>query len=329
MATYTAAPPIFDDVAGHESPKTSRLRSILPLRGGHGRNLSVDQALSPRGPPPMTPMGFLPADHPHAQPLGERAHNRVATGRQSPSDPASGLHKKTKSSVSLKTLVWDRDKKDAKSNSSEKHIKKPKSAASLSAILKRSQRGRKEEGSCDDKDKENQSPADSLPSPMPSPTWGRFPSPLDEPSGKVFVPAHRRTVEEEVSLYTPRHYSPSRQRNFHDYQPTLARRPNQKPRPKSDYISASTMKVKEMLGHVQRVPSDKRRNHEGDTNDHISADDRVDREQNRTSRVKAAVSVLNAREAANQSNMDRGHIDSEFEKLLVRDHRVPGPCGPR
>lgn len=323
MATYTAAPPIFDDVAGHASPKTSRLRSILPLRGGHGRNLSVDQALPPCGAPPMTPMGLLPADHPHAQPLGERAHNRVATGKQSPQDPAGGLHKKTKSSVSLKALVWDRDKRDAKSSGSlEKHMKKPKSAASLSAILKRSQRGRKEGGNSDDKDKENQSPADSI----PSPTWGQFPSPLDEPSEKVFVPAHRRTVEEEVSLYTPRHYSPSRQRNFHDYQPTLAKRPNQRPRPKSDYISAGTTKVKEMLGHVQRIPSDKRRSHEGGANDHASLEVRVDREPQRTSRVKAAVSALNAREAANQSTIDRGHIDSEFEKLLVRDQKVPGHC---
>ncbi|KKA20330.1 hypothetical protein T310_5633, partial [Rasamsonia emersonii CBS 393.64] len=329
MSSYPQTPTIFDD-ASRPSTKSSVLRSIIPSRG-HRRSPSAGDAIIARrmnGMNPFEAAGFLPADHPHAQPLGERAHNRDAAGgvRQQKSSDKKGLHKKTKSSVSLKTLI--RDKKDSKSTDEqalekERKMKKAKSSASLSAILKRSQRGRKEEPSGDSRDKENMSPVEATASPI----WAQFATqPLQEESGRVYVPENCRTLEEEVSLYTPRQYSPSKQRNFYDYhQPTLAKRPDQKPRPRSDYITASTMKVKEMLSHVQRVPSDKLRNaemaqsrpgHRHVSSESRSSDESRNSNPTRNSRVMAVVSALNAKEAEAQREVDPKQIDSEFEKLL-------------
>jgi hypothetical protein len=273
---------------------------------------------------PSDAMGLLPADHPHAQPLGEIANNRETAG---PHEKLTGLHKKPKSTVSLKALIGDRDKKENRSTDSpderslEKIMKKTKSATSLSALLKRSQRGRKEELSIEVRDKENRRPADQVTTPI----WAQFATqPLEDVSGSPYVPENSRTLEEEVSLYTPKHYSPSKQRNFHDYhQPTLAKRPEQKPRPKSDYISASTMKVREMLGHIQRVPSNKQRKAEKSTDSHVPSDNRSSRESSRnssfvpTSRVMAVVSALNAKDSEGQREVDPKQIEGDFEKLLV------------
>lgn len=344
MSSYPQTPTIFDD-ASRASTKPSVLRSIIPLRG-HRRSPSAGDAVLARrmnGMNPFEAASFLPADHPHAQPLAERAHNRDAAGgvRQQKSSDKKGLHKKTKSSVSLKTLI--RDKKDSKSTDltdeqaleKERKMKKAKSSASLSAILKRSQRGRKEEPSGDSRDKENMSPMEATASPI----WAQFATqPLQEESGSVYVPENCRTLEEEVSLYTPRHYSPSKQRNFYDYhQPTLAKRPDPKPRPRSEYITASTMKVKEMLSHVQRVPSDKLRNaemaqikpnHRHVSSESRSSDDSRNSNPTRNSRVMAVVSAINAKEAEAQKEMDPKQIDSDFEKLLVCQfqHRIAA-CG--
>jgi hypothetical protein len=337
MASYSQPPTIFDD-ASRPSSKPSVFRSFMPSRD-HKRSPSAGDALLARRMDrinPFEPTSFLPADHPHAQPLGERAHNRDATGGARPqqqpfgSADKKGLHKKTKSTVSLKALIMDREKKhksiDSRDGRSvEGKMKKTKSSASLSAILKRSQRGRKGESSGDSRDKENQSPVEVAVSPI----WAHFATrPVQEDSGKVYVPENRRTLEEEMSLYTPKQYSPSKQRNFYDYhQPTLAKRSDQKPRPRSDYISSSTLKVREMLGHVQRMSVDKQRDSE-DTESRpghrrVSSDSRPSNETKansnptRDSRVMAVVSAINAKEAEGQKEVDPKQIETDFEKLLV------------
>jgi hypothetical protein len=274
-------------------------------------------------------VGFLPADHPHAQPLGERAHNREAAG---PKPTKEGLHKKTKSSVSLKSLIRDREKKDSQRSSGdasdqgsfEKKMRKMKSTASLSALLKRSShRDRKGESVSEPKERENRRPTSEVISPI----WAQFATqPQEDPVGNVYVPQSGRSLEEEVSLYTPKQYNPSKQRNFYDYhQPTLA----QKPRPKSDYISSGTTKVKEMLGQIQRVPSGKQRHQEKHAENPKPSDRRTSNESKRNSthssgRVKAVVSALNAKDVDTRKDQDSNQIESEFEKLLVRitDSRI-------
>lgn len=299
------------------------LRSILPSKG-HKKNNSTVEPL----PGAMTEAnflagaGFLPADHPHAQPLTERAHNKDAAGAQS---KKGGLHKKTKSSVSLRSLLRDREKKDKQRTPSDlpdeegslgKTMKKVKSATSLSALLKRSNRSRKDEPVAEPKDKENRRPASEVVSPI----WAQFATqPLETPTGSVYVPESQRTLEDEVSLYTPKIYSPSKQRNFYDYQPTLV----QKPRPKSDYVSTSgTMKVREMLGQISRVPSGKRRQPEPQAEqgyfDNRSNDNNESKRTstNSAGRVMAVVTALNAKDA-DARKVDDKQIESEFEKLLV------------
>lgn len=325
MASYAQPPAIFDETSQLPS-KPSGLRSFLPSRA-HKRSPSAGDALLARsnapGNDPLAAASFLPADHPHAGlPLGERAHNRDAAGGSRPSRRGDKLHHKTKSSVSLKALIGEREKKDTRSPDSpeegslERTMKKVKSSTSLSAILKRSYRGRKGELPNETKDRENQRPKSDFPPPI----WAQFATqPLEDASGNVSLPDHGRSLEEEVSLYTPKNYDPSKQRNFYDYhQPTLVT----KPRPKSDYISSGTTKVREMLGHIQRMPSDKQRNVEKQVQNQGFADARSSQDSKRSSnpgsnRVMAAVSAFNAKEAGSRRSVDSKQIESDFEKLLV------------
>lgn len=328
MISNAPSPAIFDD-ASRSPAKPSMLRSILPSRQ-HKRNQSAGDTLPTVMPgTSFLASGFLPADHPHAQPLGERAHNRDAAG---PKPTKGGLHKKTKSSVSLKSLIKDREKKENprpagdspnEEGSFEKKMRKMKSTASLSAILKRSSRDRKGEAVNEPKEreKENRRPVSEV---VASPIWAQFATQSQEDSmGNVFVPESGRSLEEEVSLYTPKQYSPSKQRNFYDYhQPTLA----QKPRPKSDYISSGTTKVREMLGQIQRVPSGKKRHPEMHAEIHNVSDERTSYDSKRNSghssgRVMAAVSAFNAKDVGARRDQDSKKIESEFEKLLVRTNQ--------
>ncbi|QKX55708.1 uncharacterized protein TRUGW13939_02805 [Talaromyces rugulosus] len=319
MASYAQPPAIFD-----ETSKPSGLRSFLSSRA-HKRSPSAGDALLARSNAPgndsLGAAGFLPADHPHALPLGERAHNRDAGGSSRPSRKGDKLHHKTKSSVSLKALIGEREKKDTRSPDSpeegslERTMKKVKSSTSLSAILKRSYRGRKGEPPNETKERENQRPKSDFSPPI----WAQFATqPLEDASGSVSVPDHGRSLEEEVSLYTPKNYDPSKQRNFYDYhQPTLVT----KPRPKSDYISSGTTKMREMLGHIQRIPSDKQRNVEKQVQNQGFGDVRSSQDSKRSSnpgsnRVMAAVSAFNAKEAGTRRSVDSKQIESEFEKLL-------------
>ena len=72
----------------------------------------------------------------------------------------------------------------------------------------------------------------------PPPIWAQFATqPITDLSSTMKVPINdKRNVEEEMALYTPQEYSPSKGRNFHDEQPTLAQRGGIKTRPQSLYL---------------------------------------------------------------------------------------------
>jgi hypothetical protein len=212
--------------------------------------------------------------------------------------------------------------------------KKAKSANSLSAILKRSQRGRKAEGSKDVRDKENRSPSDLVDS-MPSPVWNPYGSDsFHNQTGVPQSPNNRRTLQEEVSLYTPKGYGPAQQRNFYDHhQPSLANRSDAKPRPKSDNLSGNR-KLREALGSVQTVPSDnpiavdqpetesqrgQGRPRMSRSESHPEPETKPDASPKKPSRVQAAISAFNAKEkeAEVQRRLNPKDLESEFEKLLV------------
>ncbi|KAI9931351.1 hypothetical protein ASPWEDRAFT_22800 [Aspergillus wentii DTO 134E9] len=346
------APNIFDD-ASRVPPKPSVLRAILSSKA-HKRNSSADDAISPKilhRSKPSDASSRTPVEEyyssPYQHPLAERAPNRDAADgppspqKQSNKQSKQGLHKKTKSAVSLKSLKSYMERKDSKSeeslddDSAEWRPKKAKSANSLSAILKRSQRGRKGGESKEMRDKENRSPSD-LADHMPcSPIWTQYATrPFQEQTGGLHIPDARRTLQDEVSLYTPTAYSPAQQRNFYDFhQPSLSKRPGAKPRPKSEIVTGNR-KMKDILAPRQRVPSDQDSPAEPPQSP-SKGQSRVRRmsrprsrsevEQNpepptpkRASRVQAAISAFNAKEqeADLQKRLNSKDLESEFEKLL-------------
>lgn len=348
MAPSTSGPQIFDD-ACRAPAKSSVFRTMLSRP--HKRNQSADDATPPQfhmnKPVGTTPFPFAegPAPAPGHLPLAEIVPNRDAGETNVPTHQHGNkngkiVHKKTKSAVSLKSLrsYMERKSEDTpQEETEEKSPKKTKSSTSLSALLKRSQRGRKVNGSKQSRDKENRSPTDLVDS-MPSPVWAAPPAYPESVtrSRHNSTSDRQRSVAEEVSLYTPKGYGPAQQRNFYDYQqpPSLARRGEAKPRPKSDILTGNR-RMKDFLGSVQRTPSgdsDSTRNVTASSKTRVSdqsqkasapessAPTPIKEEPNpkRLSRVQAAISAFNAKErdADVHRHLNSKDLESEFEKLL-------------
>ncbi|KAJ5505914.1 Diaphanous GTPase-binding [Penicillium expansum] len=346
MAASTSGPQIFDD-ANRSPTKQSMFRAIMSSKT-HKRNQSADDAVAPRPlqrsrPTENIPFPFTeePGSMTGYRPLSEIVPNRdagdhgVVSPKIGSKESKGALHKKTKSAVSLKSLRNYMERRDGKSEetperSEDLSPKKAKSSNSLSAILKRSQRGRKD-GSKQSRDKENRSPTDLIDN-MPSPVWSQDSASVHkEPTGRSrpnSTADMKRTVADEVSLYTPRGYGPSQQRNFYDYhQPSLTKSNDSKPRPKSDILTGNR-KMKDILG-LQRAPS-------GESDPVGRADSASSKsrgppsprktspptmgkeEPKRLSRVQAAISAFNAKErdAEVHQHLNSKDLESEFEKLL-------------
>ena len=247
------------DASPRKRTKSSVLKSIIP--GNHQRKPSSKSHNQPFWDDDkdgkedymyLRDQSILPPDHPHTRHLREDAGNRnitipspkkVIEGRKD--KPASGENQTMTRSASFKSLVGMEKEKSTKKKyekEEEKKMKKSKSSTSISAILSRprSSKGVKAEESHRQKEKENQTPPSSA-GMAPPPIWAQFATQgFQEPSHTTMIPLNDRfSVEEEVALYTPRDYSPSKQRNFQDHQkPTLSRRAEPKPRPKSENIAS-------------------------------------------------------------------------------------------
>lgn len=313
----------------------------------HRRNQSADDAMSSpvyaRKPQTSAPFPFAEGRSDH-HPLGEIVPNRDTGNGEVPVQKAGDkknkgpMHKKTKSAVSLKSLksYMERKSEDTPSGTSEeKGPKKAKSNNSLSAILKRSQRGRKGENPKKSHDKENRSPSDLLDS-MPSPVWAQAPAFQDSVgrSRQDSAADKRRSVAEEVSLYTPRAYNPAQQRNFFDsHQPSLVRPGEPRPRPKSDILTGN-WNFKELIpqhraalreNDALRPDNSSSRVKDAEMTRKISAPEspalaaEADSNTKRLSRVQAAISALNGkgRDVGTPLDLDSKNLESEFEKLLV------------
>ena len=248
------------DASPRKRTKSSVLKSIIPgnhqrkhSSKSHGQPFWDDDKDDKEDYQYLHGQSILPPDHPHTRHhLREDAGNRNIT-TASPKKPAEA-GKESKSalrenqnmtrSVSFKSLVgMEKEKSSKKKYEKEegKKMKKSKSSTSISAILSRprSSKGAKAEESHRQKDKENQTPPSSA-GMAPPPIWAQFATQgFQEPSHPTMIPLNDRfSVEEEVALYTPRDYSPSKQRNFQDYQkPTLSQRAEPRPRPKSECIA--------------------------------------------------------------------------------------------
>lgn len=196
---------------------------------------------------------MLPPNHPHArQQLRDESRNRENT-KPPPVKPvevyedrsqAFAFHKKSKSTVSLKSLMGTEKANPPKPRSPKKEDtekpKKSKSSTNLSALLSRpkSSKDLRSEMSRSQKDKENMAPSSTAEVVAP-PIWAQFAKqPSRDSAFARKVPLNDvQDVDNEMALYTPLEYSPSKQRNFHDYEkPTLCRRGEPKPRPRSAFI---------------------------------------------------------------------------------------------
>ena len=193
---------------------------------------------------------MLPPDHPHRRQYLREMNDNQRHVRHSPSKSLDasvddsndvGLGKRIRSSKTFKSIL-EREKKLAKQEreheKGDQKVKKSKSSTSLSARFLRpgSSKGREDQNAMAQKDKENQTPPET-------PIWAQFMTDQNvvEASSTTKVPLNdRRDLKAEVDLYTPRHYSPSKQRNFGERErPTLSRRCQDKSRPKSECLSST------------------------------------------------------------------------------------------
>lgn len=262
----------------------SKLKSVMASRNhrrspselkepSEGRRERIDPCR------PMVPSKdpFLPFDHPHAQQqLRERtrpSENVHSAPKKSievyeDDNKALGLHKRTKSSVSLKSLMGNDRTRDTKAASPEKQEKKKpkksKSSTSLSALLPRprSSKGLKPEVIGQPKDKENQTPPNTGEI-APPPIWAQFASQQDSVSPAKVPLNDVDDLADEMALYTPQDYSPSKQRNFGEYErPTLSRGIDKRSRPKSAVLPSahSGTSFTETLSRLRKRSEDNGRN---------------------------------------------------------------------
>lgn len=267
------------DARQHKKSTSSVLKSIMAPRTHH-RNQSRDQrypdARSENVSPTrqVVPVGkvMLPPGQFHMRlQTNEELHSRDIL-RSSPTKPIEvyedttkpwDMHRKGKSSISIRSLVGGENGQTAEERSPKKpentKPKKSKSSTSLSALLSKA-RPSKDLGSEYEiqlKDKENRTPprsGDAAPAP---PIWAQFATqPTKEATTTRKIPLNdARDIDDEMALYTPRDYSPSKQRNFHDYKPNLPRKPESKPRPRSAILPTehSTASFAETLSKLRNI----------------------------------------------------------------------------
>ncbi|KAH8599725.1 armadillo-type protein [Bisporella sp. PMI_857] len=335
----------YPESSQHKYTKSSMLRGFI-----HKRNQSAGATLSSTNdvfistPAYGTPI--LPADHPHSRALGELQtqqnkgpklpkKDKESAKRGSNQDGKVSLHKKTLSSISLKSLGKDSES-TSKSKDKEGKPKKTKSSTNLATLLSRpkSSKSLRKQGIEDEehsqKNKENQYPAlsptetDSRP-----PIYAQFSSEffVKQPSGGKFL-------EDEIDLYTPQEYNRGKQRDFYyglGNEPTLGKRSEESQRPKSTYlpsnfslqdisrrVSGGSSKLSSEI--VRRVSGSRRQSVE-----RKSIEVSVPSEKsgpNRGQRVLAAVSGFGSKPKQQTSKADQiladEDVDKEFEAMLDR-----------
>ena len=367
MASHYPAPNSFH----HKRAKSSVLSFMHKRTPSEGIALPLPLPLSPNPAFISTPIyeqntAFLPQDHLHSRALAER-QNHQSPPQSSPKKSKEGkrptssddipikpLHKKTLSSISLKTLAGKGDTE--KSLVKEEKVKKPKknkSSRNLASLLSRPKSSQSlhkqtaEEQTRNPKDKENQRPGHSSPTDPPTrpPIYAQFSSELfaKQPLGGKFL-------EDQIDLYTPENYSPGKQRNFYyedGRQPSLTRR-DEPQRPKSTYLPSS-FSIQDISRRVsgsssrhsadliRRVSGDRKPSLERKSTDtsvksgkHLNFEKRLTESSTKSdkttltrgSRVLAAVTGFGSKpkspESSQEQILDDKNIDKEFEAMLDR-----------
>ena len=281
------------------------------------------------------------------KPQPQRAGGPSSDATTSPSKKTNeGASRRTRSSKYLKSLL-EREKPAADKQSlgpqSKQGHKRSKSSNNIYSVFPRptSSKEIKETVRAHLTGKENTAPPDT-------PIWAQF--------ATTTVPLNDLgNVDNEITQYTPQAYSPSKQRKYPlDQQPTLGRRPQQKPRPKSECLAegnrqTSFIDTLSTLRHSRRSQDLDRSKQEPEIDaaantTEPNADTAPESTANkRGSRVMAAVAAFNVKsrqQPAEPSDkpspvkVDPKVIDSAFESLLVSNFRLsasksPGPENSR
>ena len=307
---------------------------------------------------PRKDLPMLPLSIPNANiPLPEANHNRERN-RSSPRKPID-VYDDTRSKpdgVENAPLPLGKDKRKIQKQPSptkeeETKPKKSKSSTTLSAMFGKSKSSKslkseeEKQQQLKVKDKENCTPPSSSNGPPP-PIWAQFAStPMMEVSSTQKIPLNDRwDIDDEMERYTPQEYSPSKGRNFYDEQPTLSRRTEPKPRPKSAYLpsSLSSASFTETVSVLRKVSQRHKKTNVGRLQGQAGMDGASSRRSStdsrkvsndssdygltmakRGSRVQAAVAALNGKakepegEVKAQVPSDPRAFDNAFEAVLV------------
>lgn len=276
-----------------------------------------------------------PTDYPPSKALEERHFNKQASHQLPPSgfEPGSRcLKKKSMSSLSSKSPEKIKNCTEATRDNESRHNKltKSKTSSNIATLLSRPKslinlrKEAAEQCSRVEKNKENEVPKD-YPDKLHTPIYAQFSS-----------EQYNIKLENEINLYTPKEYTPKKQRNFFENgkRPTLGRRDGALPRPRSSYLPSSfsiqdiSRRVSGGSRHsvelIRRV-SGKKHNTEKKLAIPPSKADHPERPlQNRGQRVLAAVSssfgIRSDLEAdgRNEKPLNEDNIDAEFEAMLDR-----------
>jgi hypothetical protein len=379
-----AAPEMAPPAAGHRRNKSASVLKSIVMSRGHRRTPTDGAPLHNNqivAPPYLPASSFqaplLPPDHPHSQLRAAARTENIPIDQTSPrksqdtrSSPKKSLHKKTLSSVSLRSLVNKEDKPRDKQSSDSRPSpvdtqmgakpKKTKSSTNLAAMFGKGRskdRDSKQSPVKVASDKENTTPPNSATTMAPPrpPIWAEFSSQQElSTTSKVPLNDQRRSIEEEIALYTPQNYSPSKQRNFFEYgQPAL--RPAPKERPKSMVVPKTTS-TSSLLNTFSRKKSNERaplgdtKGNEVRTRDESPSKSKPPRPTlsrastdtgardysvkpmapppptsptKKQNRVMAAVAAFNGKakqvagEPAASTKLDPKTVDAEFEVVLV------------
>ncbi|TVY54192.1 GTPase-binding protein rid1 [Lachnellula cervina] len=339
------------DTYQHKRVKSSVLTSFLSKR-----TASAGEVLSPTFPTDVfiaspaydsTPDMTFPPQDPQYRALGELHHNQQSQLPTSPrkegwrpntSDDGSSksLHKKTLSSISLKSLAGkDTDKQSQVKGAKVDKPKKTKSSTNLANLLSRPKSSKnlrkqaEEEEARKAKGKENRSPI--LPSETSRPPiYAQFSSDCfaKQPLGGKFL-------EDEIDLYTPQQYHPGKQRDFYnglDSRPSLTKRDDGPQRPKSTYLPHS-FSIQDISRRVsggssrhsaevaRKTSGDKRPSFDRKTTDKSTTSDKA--APNRGQRVLAAVSGFGGAKQKSaplegEQVLEDKDVVREFEAMLDR-----------
>lgn len=336
-------------------------------------------ASSPRAPTSTTQtertqqVPLLPADHPHARSsvLGERQSN-VQSPRASP------LKKREQSGPALKSEKASKsirnDTGGARSPQKSEHTagkpKKSKSSTSLSAMFSRINRSSKDlstYAAAPPKDKENTTPPSSSNSQAETPIWAQFasadkaaerPTTSTSQSSQIIgrSNATSQDVQNEIDLYTPKDYSPLKQRNFNGGFDQPALRPTLGSRPQSAFVTGSESFLdalgrrvsgdrtqigsrgsegtsrRQSKDHQRRVSGEravltKRQSEDrkisGSSAEYIAPKQKLTIAK-RGARVMAAVAALSGKAQDGPSSLDPKAVDTAFEAVL-ESRNIPEP----